>query len=131
MAAPAIRYPFTKTAYDLEQLQAELLDAGLPVVGTCGAGETVEVLVPEDAPDLRERCAVVVAGHVPRTAEQRLRAQALGALFASTDPVLLAIRHVVMDLYTAVNVVRVHVGLPKEFEPEIMARLVAGIAPPG
>lgn len=78
-------------------------------------------------------CWVALESGRAAALDRQRRADA-GALLMGTRPpdvetLAWLVRYLVSDLYTAINVVRVHVGLEKELEPEIVARLVAGIAP--
>ena len=64
-------------------------------------------------------------------AERAARAQAAGVLAGQREPDLLSlallVRMLASDLYTRHNDLRELHGLPRELEPAIMARLVAGL----
>jgi len=124
------RYPFGKASYDAAQLHAEVLAAGLPCAGVCGSLDVVEVLLDDTAPaDALARLVPIVAAHAPdpdRPARQK-RAAAVGALMSADDPISVALRAFIRDLYTRHNDLRERLGLPRQQEPEIVGRVIAGI----
>lgn len=123
MALPKVRYPFTLARRDEEQLQSELAALAPPgFAGVCGSGATVEVLF--DAPPGRSalgRVAAVVAGHVPRTPEQRAKVGTLTAIRTAGDPVSRGNRATVTVLFTLLNDLRERLGMERLTEPEIFA----------
>lgn len=63
---------------------------------------------------------------VVRAAAER-RSAAVASLMTADDPVSVAVRAFVRDLYTQLNDVRQSLGLPRVLEPEIVGRVVGGI----
>ena len=77
------RYPFAKAQYDAEQLQAEVVAAGLPCAGVCGSLDVVEVLLDDSAPaDALQQLAPIVGAHVPDPLAPAKRQRAAGKLAA-------------------------------------------------
>ncbi len=56
-----------------------------------------------------------------------VRAAAITALMTSTAPSDVATRAFLRDVYTAINLIRVHLGWSKEDEDSIVPRVIAGV----
>lgn len=127
MALPKVRYPFTLARRDEEQLQSELAALAPPgFAGVCGSGATVEVLF-DAAPGraVLDRVAATVAAHVPRTDTARAKAATLAAIRTASDPNSRGNRATVTVLFTWLNDLREHAGLPRYTEPDILAAIAA------
>lgn len=125
------RYTYTLATRDEEQLRDEIAARQLPGFACiCGSGDAVQVVFAD--PLTAEQVATLTAAvalHVPDPLAQakRDRAAAITALMTSTDPFAVATRAFLRDLYTRLNDSRELQGLPRDQEPEIVARVVGGI----